>query len=99
MFTQLFIQAQIKKNTKAPRHWPLCGEFTGDTQMDSNAEMFPLDDVIMNYSTPEVPLALSTPLDLMSKNINSLSNLRYVNVYFLAQFQMFMNTIGVIFKE
>ena len=19
-----------KKNTKAPRHWPLCGEFTGD---------------------------------------------------------------------
>ena len=21
---------QIKKNIKAPRHWPLCGEFTGD---------------------------------------------------------------------
>ena len=27
---QKFIQAQIKGNTKAPRHWPLCGEFTGD---------------------------------------------------------------------
>ena len=26
--TQLFIQTQIKENTKAPRHWPLCGEFT-----------------------------------------------------------------------
>ena len=25
-----FIQAQIKENIKAPRHWPLCGEFTGD---------------------------------------------------------------------
>ena len=27
--TQSFIQTQIKENTKAPRHWPLCGEFTG----------------------------------------------------------------------
>ena len=24
------IQAQIKENIKAPRHWPLCGELTGD---------------------------------------------------------------------
>ena len=30
MFTQPFIQMQIKENIKAPRHWPLCGEFTGD---------------------------------------------------------------------
>ena len=29
LFTQSFIQAQIKENIKAPRHWPLCGEFTG----------------------------------------------------------------------
>ena len=29
-FTQPFIQTQIKENIKAPRHWPLCGEFTGD---------------------------------------------------------------------
>ena len=36
---QPFIQAQIKENTKAPRHWPLCGEFTGElpAQMASNA--------------------------------------------------------------
>ena len=27
--TQPFSQAQIQENTKAPRHWPLCGEFTG----------------------------------------------------------------------
>ena len=25
-----FVQAQIKDNIKAPRHWPLWGEFTGD---------------------------------------------------------------------
>ena len=25
-----FIQTRIKENIKAPRHWPLCGEFTGD---------------------------------------------------------------------
>ena len=25
--TQSFIQTQIKENIKAPRHWPLCGEF------------------------------------------------------------------------
>ena len=30
LFTQSFIQMQIKENIKAPRHWPLCGEFTGD---------------------------------------------------------------------
>ena len=30
LFTQPFIQAQFKGNIKAPRHWPLCGEFTGN---------------------------------------------------------------------
>ena len=37
-----FIQAQIEESIKAPRHWPLYGEFTGDRwipqQMASNAE-------------------------------------------------------------
>ena len=28
---------EIKENIKAPRHWPLCGEFTGDRNA-SNAE-------------------------------------------------------------
>ena len=35
LFTQSFIQAQIKENIKAPRHWPLYGEVTGT---GSNAE-------------------------------------------------------------
>ena len=30
LFTQPFIQTQVKRNIKAPRHWPLCGEFTGN---------------------------------------------------------------------
>ena len=30
VFTQLFIQAQLKENVKGPRYWPLYGEFTGD---------------------------------------------------------------------
>ena len=30
IFTQPLIQAQIKENTEAPRHWPLWGEFIGD---------------------------------------------------------------------
>ena len=30
LFIQPFIQAQIKESIKVPRHWPLCGEFTGD---------------------------------------------------------------------
>ena len=29
LLNRLF-KAQIKENIKAPRHWPLCGEFTGD---------------------------------------------------------------------
>ena len=36
LFTQPFVRVQIKENIKAPRHWPLCEEFTA--QMASNAE-------------------------------------------------------------
>ena len=35
--------ALIKENIKAPRHWPLCGEFTWPV----TRKMFPFDDVIM----------------------------------------------------
>ena len=42
LFTQPFIQAQIKESIKAPRHWPLCGNslVTGEfpAQMARNAE-------------------------------------------------------------
>ena len=42
LFTLPFIQVQIIENIKAPRHWLLCGEFTGSgefpAQKTSNAE-------------------------------------------------------------
>ena len=45
-------KAKIKANIKAPRYWPLCGEFTGDrwiphTNWPVMRKMFPFDDVIM----------------------------------------------------
>ena len=45
LFTQTFIKVQIIENIKAPRHWPLYGEFPA--QRASNAEMFPFGDVII----------------------------------------------------
>ena len=41
----------FKEIIKAPRHWPLCGEFTGDRwiQWPVTRKMFPFDDVIMSY--------------------------------------------------
>ena len=42
------IQAQIKENIKAPRHWPLWGEFTGDLpRTNVTRKMFSFDDIIM----------------------------------------------------
>ena len=42
LFTQPFIYAQIKENIKAPRHWPVWKEFTGEwwipAQRANNAE-------------------------------------------------------------
>ena len=49
--TVVYSIVQIKENIKAPRHWPLRGEFTGigefPAQMASNAENVSIDDVIM----------------------------------------------------
>ena len=53
LFTQLLFQTQITENIKAPRDWPLCGEFTGaggfPAQRPVTREMFPFDDVIMLF--------------------------------------------------
>ena len=61
LFTQPFIQAQIKENVKAPRPWPLCGEFTGHrwiprTKFQERGKCFHslFDDVTMaaHYRSP-----------------------------------------------
>ena len=51
LITQPFIQAQMKENIKAPRHWHLWGEFTSDRWIPHHngpvtRKMFPFD-VIM----------------------------------------------------
>ena len=56
LFTQPFIQTQIKENIKLPRHWPLCGKLTGDrwiprTKGPVTRKMFPFDDVILTHSS------------------------------------------------
>ena len=73
LFTQPFIQAQIKENIKALRHWPLCGEFTGDrwiprTKGQERGKKFPFDDVIMNEPPAQSCKAycLVTPRDIAS---------------------------------
>ena len=54
VFTQPFIQTQIKENIKTLRHWPLCGDFTGTgefpAQRSVTRKMFPFDDVVMSVS-------------------------------------------------
>ena len=51
---------QIKENIKAPRHWPLCGEFTGHRWIPrtngQTRKMFPFDDVIMIASESSIQL-------------------------------------------
>ena len=53
VFTPPFVQAQIKENINAPRHWPLWGEFTGHrwipcTKGQKTRKMFPFNDVIVH---------------------------------------------------
>ena len=61
LFTQQVIQAQLKENIKAPRQWPLCGEFTGDRwtslhKWPVTRKILPLDDVIMHGEhAPSIP--------------------------------------------
>ena len=50
LFTQMFIQAQIKENIKALRHWPFWAEFTGDRWIPASREMFAFDDVFMKHA-------------------------------------------------
>ena len=45
---QPFVQAQMKGNIKAPRHWPLWRKSTGDPHIGPvTQKMFPFDDIIM----------------------------------------------------
>ena len=54
---RLLRRKSYQENIKAPRHWPLWGEFTGDrwtpcTKGQVTRKMFPFDDVIMIIFNP-----------------------------------------------
>ena len=49
LFTQPCVQAQIKENIKAPRHWPLSA-VKSPHKGPLTRKMLPLDDVIMMLS-------------------------------------------------
>ena len=90
LFTQ---RAQIKENSKAPRHWPLCWEFTGDRWIPRAKGQFLFDDVLMNCrnkntKTRKLILTMTWPNPLLSSdasftfnhpNVNSI--LTYLNIY------------------
>ena len=59
LFSQSFIQARIKEIIKAPRHWPLCGEFTGHRWIARKEgpvtrKMFLFDDVTLEPYGPRI---------------------------------------------
>ena len=60
-FAQPFVEAQIKENSKAPRHGPLRREFTGGRWIPLahkgplTRKMFPIYDVIMNAAKMLTP--------------------------------------------
>ena len=72
-------QAQIKENIKAPRHWPLCGEFTGGRRIPPHKwpvtrKMFPFDDVIMREDdTSPITCCLVSRAQRPSKPVSMLS--------------------------
>ena len=57
LFTQPFFQAQIKENTKAPRHWPLWGNHRWPMNSPHKGpvtrRMLLFDDVIMHIALPD----------------------------------------------
>ena len=53
-----FIQTTIKENIKAPRHWPLCGEFTRDWWIPARMASTELLDLRAHTCFCNAPLAL-----------------------------------------
>ena len=56
VYSTVYLDADQRKH-QAPRHWPLCGEFTrtGEfpAQRPVTRKMFPFDDVIMHLEAPQ----------------------------------------------
>ena len=78
MFTQPFIEAQIKENTKAPRHWP-------PHKWPVTRKMFPFDNVIMLLALCD--RTLRSPVNSYYKE----PVMRSIDVFFDAGFNKLLN--------
>ena len=61
-----------QRNIKPPRHWPLCGEFTGDSphKRPVTREMFPFDIVIMEALLVQFVTLQNCKSKLTPNNLN-----------------------------
>ena len=66
LFTQPFVQAQIKENIKAPHHWLLWGESTGHL-MTSSCEV---QNINQSLNSPKTP---HPTIPMCDSSINSVS--------------------------
>ena len=76
MFTQTFVQTQIKENVQALRHWPFVRGIHRwpvgfPHQGPAARKMFPFDGVIMAKETMEIEEALSLHWSLLKMNTTS----------------------------
>ena len=66
IFTELFVQAKIKENIKAPCHWPLWGDSVNSPHKKQvTQKMFPFDDVIMIFSLQDYTYRCAQVLDMI----------------------------------
>ena len=73
VFTQPFIQSQIKENIKAPRHWPLWGGIhrspvNSPHKGPVTRKMSPFDDVIMSSGQIIKVVRFVSPLSHWGRN-------------------------------
>ena len=72
LFIQPFIQTQIKENIKAPRHWPLCGEFTGTDEFPAQRASY-AENVSIWWRHHEAFLLSFKQINHFSHSIHTLS--------------------------
>ena len=86
------IQAQIKENIKAPRHWPLCGEFTGDrwipcTDGQQRGKCFHLMTSSCKYKSLAHVMGAENPIGFMGSLLDTLISLLTRGMQRLQQWQ------------
>ena len=78
LFTHPFVQAQIKENIKAPRHWPSWGNSPVTSEFPAKGtvtrKMFPFDDAIMKtFSIIYICSQINTLLSIVLSNWQGLT--------------------------